>query len=256
MENNEQLLSDIRSAAKIVSEVLMELESLTCPDASLALLNELAERRIIEMGGTSAFKGYQPTWAKNPFKSACCMSVDYEVCHGSPDRGLFMMEGQIIKYDLGVKYGIGHGDACLTVAVGEISDRKKRLMRYAKEAMMVGIKKVHAGVKVSEIGRAIEQFSVRRGYNVIKEYAGHGIGRELHEDPMIPNIYRREDEDIILQAGQVICIEPMLTPGNGFTAIWPEDHWMAFCPDGQPVAQYEHEILVTDKGSEILTSHL
>jgi methionyl aminopeptidase len=252
MENNEELLSDIRSAAKIVSEVLMELEALTSPDASLALLDELAERRIREMGGTPAFKDYQPSWAKEPFKSACCMSIDYEVCHGS-HRNRFLQEGQIIKYDLGVKYGIGHGDACLTVAVGEISDRKKRLMRYAKEAMMVGIKKVRAGIKISEIGREIEQFSVRRGYNVIKEYAGHGIGRELHEDPTIPNIYRREDEDVILRVGQVICIEPMLTPGNGFAAIWPVDHWMAFCPDGQPVAQYEHQILVKDKGYEILT---
>ena len=249
------LLADQRVAAGIITDVLLELKRLTTPGTSLDMLDELAERMILEAGGTPYNKGYQPAWSPVPYPSTICASVDYEACH-APPRGRTLSAGSIVKYDLGVRYKTGCGDAALTVAVGEIDNRKQRLMRYSLQAFYEGVKVVKAGVPISAIGRAIEKFAEPRGYKIIKEFSGHHIGREMHEQPPIPSFARPADDNVFLEAGKIICIEPMFTPGKGWTRIAPSDGWTAYCPDGQPVAMFEHMVLVKEDGYEILTKHI
>ena len=254
LQPKKTLLEDIRVAAGIVTDVLLELKALTKPDVSLDMLDELAERMIRERGGTPYNKGYKPSWSESPYPSTICASVDYEICHAAP-AGRILKTGSIVKYDLGVKYKTGCGDAALTVAVGEIDNRKERAMRYGLEALYKGIEVVRAGAPISAIGDAIERFCSSRGYTVIQEYGGHHIGRKMHEDPLIPHKYYKENDEKFLEEGKIICIEPMITPGKGNTAV-AKDGWTAYCRDGQPVVMWEHMILVTADSYEILTKHI
>lgn len=250
------LLEDQRIACDIVTTVLLELKNLTADGVSLDMLDELAERRIRELGGVPCNKGYKPDWSPIPYPNTICCSVDHEICH-APPRGRTLTEGNIVKYDLGVKYKTGCGDAALTVAVGEINNRKARAMRYGLQALYEGIKVVRAGAKIGEIGEAIEKYLAPRGYQVIREFGGHHIGREMHEMPLIPHfadygsIFHRQ----ILQEGAVICIEPMITPGEARVGML-NDGWTAYCQDRQPVVMFEHQLLVTKDGCKILTKHL
>ena len=256
LQPKKTLLEDQRIAANIVTDVLLELSSLSKPDLSLDMLDELAERRIRERGGVPYNKGYKPDWALKPFPATVCMSVDYEICHGIP-RGRILKDGSIIKYDVGVQYKSGCGDAALTVAVGNIDNRKQRAMRYGLQALYEGIKMVKAGQKISAIGEAISGFAGLRGYAVIKEYGGHHIGRKMHMKPYIPHFvdYKNPSQEI-LEEGKIICIEPMITPGSGRMAISTADKWTAFCVDRQPCVMFEEMILITEDSYEILTDHL
>lgn len=248
------LLEDQRRAAQIVTEVLLELKALTKPDVSLDMLDELAERMIRERGGVPYNKGYKPDWSPVPYPNTICCSVDYEICH-APPRGRTLKNGSIVKYDLGVKYKTGCGDAALTVAVGEIDNRKARAMRYGLQALMEGIAVIKPGVPLSEIGRAIEQFCSSRGYKVIMEFGGHYIGKEMHQPPLIPHFYDSKLDTVLLKEGDVLCIEPMITPGKTQIGMLP-DGWTAVVMDRQPVVMFEHQLLVTADGYEILTKHL
>jgi len=247
------LLKDQRIAADIVSEVLLELISLTKPGVSLAMLDELAERRIIERGGKPYNKGYVAEWAKEPYPSTICASIDSEICHCFPDR--ILKEGQIVKYDLGVRYKSGCGDSGLTVPVGEISHRKERLLRYGLRALYEGIKVIKDGLPISSIGRAIEQTLGLQGYTVVREFGGHHIGEEMHEKPHISSVSREEDDGTFLKAGKVICIEPHIAAGDGHVIMMP-DGWRNFWSSGEPVAMFEEMILVKEDSFEILTGHL
>lgn len=246
--------SDMRTAADIVSTILLELKELTKPGVNLDMLDEFTARRIVELGATSYNKNYHPSWSATPFPATLCTSVDYEICHGIP-AGRGLRAGSIVKYDLGIRYKSGCGDAALTVAIGEVDNRKERAMRYGLQALYEGIKAVKAGVPISEIGKAIERFCDTHGYQIIKEFSGHHIGHEMHEEPHIPHYYDQKFDDVLLQEGAVICIEPMITPGKGQVKIAP-DGWTAYCPDGQPVVMFEHMILVGQGEPEILTKHI
>src|SRR3990167_11186179 len=248
-------IEDIREAARIVSTVLLELRDLTCDGVSLDMLDELAERRVREMGAEPYNKGYAPKWAEKPYPSTICASVDEEICH-APPNGRVLQFGSIVTYDLGIRYKSGCGDAALTVIVGQTDNKRERLMRYAYRALMDGIKKVRAGVRISDIGEAIWKSSIINGYTVIKEFGGHTIGTEMHEEPFIPNYYDKKDDERFLVEGQVICLEPMITPGKGQVIVNPIDGWTASTVDKQPVSMWEHMILVTKDGSEILTTHI
>ena len=257
LQPKKTLLEDQRVAAGIVTDVLLELQSLTKPDVSLDILDEIAERMITERGGMPYNKGYKPDWALMPYPATICASVNHEICH-VPPGGRLLKNGDIVTYDLGVRYRSGCGDAALTVAVGEIDNSKQRLIRYAKEALYEGIKVVHAGQKIGAIGEAIDRFASIRGYTIIKEFGSHSIGREMHEKPYILNHADYQDLNYRtpLKEGAVICIEPMLTPGKGGVVISAADKWTAFTKDRQPVAMFEAMVLVKADSYEILTKHI
>jgi len=250
-----QLLADQRVAANIVTDVLLELKAMTAPGVSLEMLDAMAEKMILERGGTPYNKGYKPDWSETPYPATICCSVDYEICH-APPRGRSLVAGTIVKYDIGVRYKTGCGDAALTVPVDDMTNRQERLMRYTLRALYDGIAVVKAGVPISSIGRAIEKVANIANYNIIKEFGGHHIGREMHEKPDIPHVSYAADDNVFLEEGAVICIEPMLTTGKGQMRMAKEDGWTAFVPDGEPVAMFEHMILVTKDGYEVLTKHL
>ena len=250
---DEKTIGDIRTAADIVTAVLLELVALTKPDVNLDMLDELAERMIRERGGEPYNKGYKPEWAATAYPATICAAVNEEVCHATP-RGRVLKEGDIVTYDLGVRYQSGCGDAAITVAVGEISNRKEKTMRYCKRALYAGIKKVKAGVAIRDVSDAIGGSALIHGYNVIQGLGGHTIGKEMHEEPHVPNWPDPQQEDVLFE-GQVICLEPMISPGKGRVGIAAIDGWTVFTLDSQPCAMYEHMILVTKDGYEILTKH-
>lgn len=249
------LLENQRRAAAVVTSVLKELEKCSKPETPVALLDEMAERMIRDEGCIPLSKGYTPEWAGGvPFPSTVCVSINEEACHGVPgDR--ILRDGDIVTYDLGVRYRDGCGDAALTVAVGNISNRKQRTMRAAKKALYEAIRTVKAGVPISEIGKAVDKVCNTYNMSVIREFGGHHIGKDMHEMPHIHHFYLPKNNSVILQEGAVICIEPILTPGNTALGLAP-DKWTYFLLDGQSAAMFEHMVLVTKDGYEILTKHI
>lgn len=254
LQPKKALLADMRVAGRIVSDVLRELALLSKPATSLDMLDELAERMIRERGGLPYNKGYHPTWSETPYPSTIVANVNDEACH-APPGGRTLQNGDIVTYDLGVRYRGGCGDAALTVPVGEASNRKLRTLRYAKRALYNAIRTVRAGAPISDIGKAVDATCLMYNFRTIKEFGGHHIGREMHLEPQVPNDYRPANDNVFLQEGAVICIEPMLTPGNGKIGL-ATDKWTIFMVDQQPVAMFEHMVLVTKDGYELLTNHI
>lgn len=253
--NNKEFEQDIRQAATIVSDILLELKELVKPGVSLDALDEIAARRIIEAGAISANKGYKPQWAQNPYPATICACVDFEIAH-CPPRGRMLKEGSIVTLDMGLKYKSAFADAATTISVGAVDNRKQRAMRYGLRALREGEKVVKAGVPIKEIAKAIEIYSNRMGYQVIRDYGGHHIGKEMHEEPSISHNYYPDDPDVLLEEGKVICLEPMLSPGVGRMGIFKDDGWTSFCLDGQPCVMFENMLLIKKNGCEVLTHHL
>ena len=255
-ERTPELLADQRKAADIVTEVLLALKDMTAPGVSLEMLDGMAEKMIAERGGSPYNKGYKPDWSPVPYPATICCSIDFEICH-APPRGRELAAGQLVKYDIGVRYGIGCGDAALSVIVGGApTNKQERLMRYGMRALNAAIAVVKAGARVSDIGRAIERVANTGNLSIIKEFGGHHIGYEMHEEPHIPHVSYPSDDKVLLKEGAVICIEPMLTTGRGEMRMAKEDGWTAYCPDGEPVVMFEAMVLVKKDSYEILTKHL
>ena len=254
----------MEKASFVVSKVLTFLKDNTKPNTNLVDLNAQAEDLIIKLGATSFNKGYQPTWSKTPFPTAVCMCINNEVAHSFPYREVngkkipkILQEGDIVSYDVGVKINGLCGDAALTVSVGKIDSRAERLLYYAKNTLYEGIKMVKAGVTLEEVSASMEKYAMLRGFVINERYTGHGISKEMHEEPTIAHVYIPNNEwnTYILKEGQMICLEPMLTyeDKEGFLQ---EDGWTSLTQDGRNSAFYEHMIKVTKEGSEILTTHI
>ena len=254
LQPKKALLEDQRVAASIVTQVLLEMRLMSIAGAPLKLLDEVAERMIRERGGEPYNKGYKPAWAGVPFPATVCMSVNEEVCHGIPGNRV-LEKGDLVNYDVGVRYRSGCGDAALSVPVGVVSNRKLRTLRFAHHALYAGIAAVKAGAPVSAIGRAIDEVCAKYNMRSVKQFTGHHIGKEMHEKPHIQPYYIPENDTILLKEGAIICIEPHITPGDGRIGLAP-DQWTHFTLDNQPVAMFEHMVLVTKEGCEILTNHI
>lgn len=241
-------------AWEIVSETLKTVAEAVKPGVTTKELDEIAEAKILELGGTPYNKGYKPEWAPFPFPATLCTSVNYVIAHGVPSS-YKLKEGDIINLDVGVKKDGLCGDAGMSVPVGEISNRDERLLRYTKQTLYKGIEQVKAGAQVKEIGIAMERHATQNGYKVNFGLCGHGIGKEMHQPPNIPNVYLAGLGEEVLKAGDMICIEPMLTwEDNLGTTVG--DGWGIRTKDGKNSAQFEHQILVKEDGYEILTTHI
>lgn len=200
-------------------------------------------------GGVPAFKGYRD------YPATICTSVNDEIVHGIPLPQKVLKEGDIISIDIGVIVDGFYGDMAKTYPVGQISENAKRLIKITEEALYHTISKIKAGEKLSAVCRTTEEYAKKHGYNVVKGYVGHGIGSELHEDPQIPNYWREGERgfnELLLQPNLVLAIEPMLVEGTDET-ITDKDKWTVRTKDGKLSAHFEHTVLVTETGSEILT---
>lgn len=244
---SEREIELMREAGMMVSKTHQYLKPFIKEGITTAELDRLAEDYIRKMGGVPTCKGYEG------FPATLCTSVNDEVVHGIPSKRK-LKNGDIITIDMVIGYKGYQGDAAWTYAVGEISDDKKYLMEYTEKALYEGIKMVKPGNHIGDIANAIEQYAKAHHLGVVRELCGHGIGAEMHEDPEVPN-FGHSGEGARLREGMVICIEPMLNLGTAHI-YQLEDGWTIKTDDGKPSAHFEHTVLVTKDGYEILTPRL
>ena len=235
----------MRQAGRIVATVLAELKSQVKPGVKTRVLDEIAERETEKLGAVPSFKGY------HGYPASVCVSINDEIVHGIPgDR--VMNEGDIVSIDFGVIYNKFQGDSAVTVGVGSINPEAEKLLEITEGSLTAGIQAAHAGAWLGDISSAIQDYAESRGYGVVREYTGHGIGRNMHEDPQIPN-FGIPGQGPVLKTGMTIALEPMINIGDWRTRL-EDDKWTVRTSDGSLSAHFEHTIAITDEGSEILTA--
>ncbi len=245
--NNE--INIMRKANRIIAIVLNEIRDLIKPGVSTYELDKWAEEKILSLNAKPGFKGYGPK--SNPYPATLCTSVNDEVVHGIPSKDKVLKEGDIIGIDIGSIYKGYYGDGAYTYAVGEISDEAKNLMNACEEALYKGIESAVVGNRVSDISKAIDKYIRSKGYEIVRSLSGHGIGKKLHEDPVIVN-YDDGTKGKKIKRNMTFAIEPMITNGT-WEVRTLHDGWTVVTADGSLSAHYEHTIVVTDNGPEILT---
>ncbi|MGC8493611.1 MAG: type I methionyl aminopeptidase [Syntrophobacteraceae bacterium] len=238
-------IEKIRAACAVVAEILERLVEHIKPGVTTLDLNGISEELAVKKGAKPAFKGY------HGYPYALCASVNEEVVHGMPSRHRRLKGGDIISLDFGVVMDGYFGDAALTVPVGQISESAVKLCTVTEECLYEGISKAVAGNRVSDISHAIQDYVEKRGYSVVREFVGHGIGQHLHESPQVPN-YGPPGRGVRLKPGMVLAIEPMINVGEPDVVVL-EDQWTAVTRDRKLSAHFEHTIAVTDNGPRILT---
>lgn len=239
----------IRESCKIVAEVLQLLKKNAAEGVTTIELDKLAEDHILSRGGKPAFKGYRQ-YNTPPFPGSICASIDDEVVHGIPGQRK-LKNGQIISLDVGVLKNGYYGDAALTVAIGEISEEKAGLMKATEESLYLGIEQAIGGNRVHDISNAVQVHCESRGFSIVRDLSGHGVGKYLHEDPSIPN-FGKKGTGAKLKNGMTLAIEPMVNLGKYEVKV-AYDGWTIVTKDGKPSAHFEHTILINDNKPEILT---
>lgn len=239
----------MRVAARHVAEILLEVRALAQPGVTTGELERAAASSIQRRGVASSFKGYGPHGLP-PYPAVMCMSVNEEIVHGIPGPRE-LQEGDILGLDFGVIYEGFHGDSAVTIPIGSISEEAQRLLEATRGALYRGIEQMVPGNRLSDIGHAVQKQAEGLGYAVVKDFVGHGIGRSLHEPPQIPN-YGPPGRGPRLRPGMVFAIEPMVNIGSPGVRML-DDEWTAVTDDGCLSAHFEHTILVTEDGPEVLT---
>jgi methionyl aminopeptidase len=240
-----QEIEKIREACLIVADVLEAVRGMVKPGCTTQALDDFSERLIRAAGAKPAFKGYRG------YPKTLCTSVNNEVIHGIPSKDVVLKQGDIISVDVGAIVDGFYGDAAITVPVGTISPEAERLMRVTEESLLRGIAQATAGNRLYDISHAVQRHAEANGYSVVREFVGHGIGRNLHEDPQIPN-FGVAGQGPRLKPGMVLAIEPMVNVG-GSTTVIQKDNWTAVTADGSLSAHFEHTIAVMPDGPWILT---
>lgn len=238
----------MRKSGMILAELRQELEKHLKVGISTKQLDEIAEKFIISKGGKPSFKGYQG------FTGSICASVNEVVVHGVPSKDVILKDGDIITLDLGVIYKGYHSDSAWTYAIGNVDKDILKLMEVTKNALYKGLSVIKPNAYFNDIGEAIEKYVKPYGYGIVEEFTGHGIGRNLHEDPYIPN-YGKGGYGPIIKEGMTMCVEPMINMGTKHIDIL-DDGWTTITLDGKASAHYEMMVVVTKDGYEILTPKL
>lgn len=247
-------IEKLRVGGKHLARILADTAKLVAPGVTTLELDTFAQSEIAKLGDTPAFLGYKPVGHRTPFPAALCVSVNAEVVHGIPKNNVVIKEGDVVSIDLGLKHEGLFTDHAITVAVGSVSKEKEKLIRDTREALYVGIEAIRPGARVGDIGFAIESFIHKRGtYGIVRVLSGHGVGRAIHEDPYVPN-YGKAGTGDALMPGMVIAIEPMLTLGSE-DVVEARDGYTLRTEDGSCAAHFEHTVLITDTGYEILTEN-
>lgn len=234
----------LRIAGEITGSTHNYLKPYIKPGITTKELDTLAEEYILSRDATPSFKGY------DGFPGTVCISINEEVVHGIPGNRK-LKEGDIVTLDIGACYKGYHGDSAWTYAVGKISDEKQKLMDVTKESLFKGLEQVKAGNRIGDIGHAVQEYAESFGYGVVRELVGHGVGTDVHEEPDVPN-YGKAHTGPILKEGMVIAVEPMITMGDKAICILDDD-WTIITQDEKPAAHFEHTVVVTKEGYEILT---
>jgi methionyl aminopeptidase len=234
----------LRKSNRIVAEVLLHLKDMVKPGRAGRDLDQAAERMICQMGAVPAFKGYRG------YPASVCVSINEQVVHGIPDSRAFA-EGDIVSLDLGAVYEGYVGDAALTVPVGDVDEESQRLLAVTEQALMKGIQQARRGNRLFDISHAIQSYVEEHGFSVVRDFTGHGIGREMHEDPQIPNFGTPGTGDR-LKEGMVFALEPMVNAGDWRVRVLG-DGWTVITADGKRSAHFEHSIAITEAEPSILS---
>ena len=234
----------MRQAGKILATILQKLKDEVKPGVKMRRLDSVAAKELKKYGAKASFKGYRG------FPAYLCVSVNDEIVHGIPDERC-LNEGDIVSLDFGVNFKGFHSDSAITIGVGKISPQAQELLTVTEAALMAGIGAAHSGAHLGDVSASIQNYAEARGMSVIREYSGHGIGRDLHEDPLVPN-FGFHGKGPLLQKGMTMALEPMLAVGNWMTRL-SDNQWTVFTADGSLSAHFEHTIAIGDDESEILT---
>ena len=245
-------LEKMRRSGILVYQILKDLGEMVQEGLSTYDLEVAAERMIADAGARPAFKGYFVPAAGERYKYVLCTSVNSEIVHGIPSPKRVLKQGDIVSIDTGVQLDGYYGDSAVTVGVGELSDETKRLLKVTEESLELAIQQVRAGNRLFDICGTVERHVVSNGYSVVREYVGHGIGTQLHEEPQIPNYVDRKNENPRLKEGMVLAIEPMVNAGKPEAKVLG-DKWTAVAKDGSNSAHFEHCVAVTSNVPWVLT---
>ncbi len=240
-------LEKMHRANLLVAKVLQKLKETIRPGVSTAEMDSLAEETIRAEGATPAFKGYRG------FPSSLCVSINDEVVHGIPSRKRVLRNGDIVSLDVGTIVDGFCGDGAVTLPVGEVTDEAQKLLDVTEKALRAGIEKVRDGNRVSDIGHAVQKYVEAHGFSVVRDFVGHGIGAQMHEEPQVPN-YGEPGRGHRLLPGVVLAIEPMVNAGTHSVKVL-QDQWTVVTMDGRYSAHFEHSVAVTENGPWILSHH-
>lgn len=241
----------MRESGKRLKAVMDEIKKNIQEGISTLALDKIAEENILKLGGIPAFKNYGQE-SGNPYPATVCASLNDEIVHGIPAKNVILKKGDIIKIDIGMKYEGMFSDMARTFAVGKISDTAKKLKETAEKSFWEGVSRIKNGAMLSDYSKTVQGYVEASGFSVVRDLVGHGIGRELHEDPQIPNYYNGNYQDLKLRTGMVLALEPMVNEGS-YHSVVRKDGWVFKTRDGKLSAHYENTVLVTDEGYEVLT---
>jgi methionyl aminopeptidase len=237
-------IEHLRVAGSKLGQVLQEIGTMVAPGVTTGELDRAAERHIRELGAVPAFLHY------SGYPASLCVSVNEQVIHGIPGRRV-LKSGDVVSLDLGLVYEDWYADSAITVACGSVTAEDAKLIETTRRSLYAGIDAVHVGARLGDIGHAVQQIAEGQGMSVVRDYVGHGVGKELHEDPEVPN-YGKDGTGILLKEGLVIAIEPMVNAGSSAVRVL-DDGWTVVTADGRKSAHFEHTIAVTALGPVILT---
>lgn len=242
----------MREGGKLLAQILDSVIKKVKPGITTGELNAYAEELIAKSGGKASFKNYQASWAEHAYPAALCVSLNDEVVHGIPDGDRIIKEGDIVSLDCGLEYKGLYTDMARSVIAGKASAAKRKLLSATEDALMAGIGIIKPGIKLSDVSRAIQAKIEKAGFSVVRQLVGHGVGYSAHEEPQIPNYYSRSFPEVILKPGMTLAIEPMVNAG-GWEVETLDDGWTIVTADGSLSAHFEHTVVVTDDGFEIIT---
>lgn len=247
---SEKDIAALREGGKILASVLNEVARRVAPGVAAADLDALAEKLIREAGAEPSFKNYKTPDDKIPYPASLCVSVNDEVVHGIPDQKIFQ-EGDVVGLDLGLKYKGFYTDSAVTALAGKADTELLRLVETAKKSLAKGISVVKDGARIGDIGFAVQSRAEKDGFGVVRKLVGHGLGRKVHEGPQVPNFGSR-GSGMALKKGLVLAIEPMITAGDSDVYL-DDDLWTWKTKDRSLAAHFEHTVIVTENGAEIIT---
>jgi methionyl aminopeptidase len=245
-------LEKMRRSGKLVYDILQALGKMAAEGISTWDLEVAAVKMMQDAGAKPAFKGYYVPAAGERFKYVLCTSVNDEIVHGMPNPKRILKSGDIVSIDTGVSLDGYFGDSAITVGIGQLSDEAKKLLRVTQESLELAIDKVREGNRLFDICGTVENHVVSNGFSIVREYVGHGIGTQLHEEPQVPNYVDRRNENPRLREGMVLAIEPMVNAGRPEAKVL-KDKWTAVAKDGSYSAHFEHCVAVTKEGPWVLT---
>jgi methionyl aminopeptidase len=244
----------MRKAGIVVADVLLKLKEIAEPGTTTAWLNNVALQMTADARAEALFKGVRSPVARIPFPGAICASINEQVVHGIPSKDTKLKDGDILSIDFGVRLNGYCADAAVTIAIGEISEERRRLMDVTKHVLDIAIEKSAPSVRWSQVAAEMQQYAEAAGFSVVKDFVGHGIGRKMHEEPKVPNFVSDEllTNDIILTEGMVLAVEPMINAGTSAVRTL-KNGWTVVTRDGKSSAHFEHTIVILKNGCEVLT---